>query len=356
MGERMKFAVGFQLYEGNEEPFSALVRDYREQISEVFFAWQDIPTCRSSVSSRHGFIDWDAQRRTEEELRAIKAMGIKLDLLFNANCYGDFALSEKLANTVISVIEYLQTAVGGVEIVTTASLAIAHTVRKHFPSIELRASVNMKIGTVKGMEYLSDLFDSFHVQRDYNRDLEHLARLREWADGASKKLVLLANSGCFTHCSGQTFHDNLVAHEAGICEVQNLSDFTPYVCWRMLKKRENWPMLLQNTWIRPEDLHHYEGLFDTIKLATRMHALPGLVIGAYVRGYHIGNTLDLFEPGFGRAIAPYILNNAAFPADWFERTTACDKNCHACGYCREVLSKVLLNAENGEIGNDGCNA
>ena len=338
----MKFAVGFQLYEGNEEPFSEIVRLYRDSISEVFFAWQDIPTGRSGIASTHGYTDWSAQHRTEEELRAIKAMGIKLDLLFNGNCYGEYSISEKLENTVVSVIEYLDAEVGGVDIITTTSLAVAHVMKKHFPAIEVRASVNMRIGTVKGMEYLSDLFDSFHVQRDYNRDLEHLRTLKKWADEKGKKLIMLANSGCFSFCSGQTFHDNMVAHEHEICEVANMKDFLPYVCWRALKSKENWHMLLQNTWVRPEDIHNYEGLFDTVKLATRMHGLPAMVIGAYVRGYHVGNTLDLFEPGFGTALAPYIIDNTAFPKDWFERTAKCDKSCHNCNYCKSVLDKVLL--------------
>jgi hypothetical protein len=339
----MKFAVGFQLYDMGEEPFSHIVDTYKEHISEVFFAWQDTPSGRSAVATRHGFTDWSAQSRMEEELRAIKAMGIKLDLLFNGNCYGEYALSEKLANSVISVIRHLQNTVGGVEIVTTASPAIAHTVKKHFPNIEVRASVNMKIGTVKGMEYVAHLFDSFHVQREYNRNLPHLKMLKEWADANGKKLILLANSGCFAHCSGHTFHDNMVAHESQICEVQNLKDFMPYVCWGALKKRENWHMLLQNTWIRPEDLHHYEDLFDTVKLATRMHSLPGMVIDAYARRSFFGNTLDLFEPGFSKAIAPYVINNDAFPKDWFTQTSECDKMCHRCGYCKKVFDQVLLN-------------
>ena len=339
----MKFSVGFQLYGNGEEPFSHIVKTYCQQISEVFFAWQDIATGRSAVATQHGYTDWSAQQRTEEELRAIKEMGVKLDLLFNGNCYGEYAISEKLANTVVSVIEYLGDVGCGVDIVTTASPAIAHTVKKNFPEIEVRASVNMKIGTVKGMEYLADLFDSFHVQRDYNRNLPHLRMLKKWADANGKRLILLANSGCFADCSGQSFHDNLVAHEAEICEIKNMDDFLPYVCWRALKNRDNWHMLLENTWIRPEDLHHYEEIFDTVKLATRMHALPGMVIDAYARGKFYGNTLDLFEPGFGRAIAPYIISNRDFPEDWFEKTTTCGRRCHECGYCKSVLDRVLLN-------------
>ncbi len=341
----MKYSVGFQLYDNGEEPFSKIVEAYKMHISEVFFAWQDIQTGRSAIATRNGFTDWTSQHRLEEELRAIKALGIKLDLLFNANCYGEYAISEKLENSVVSLIEHLKSTVGGVEIVTTTSLTVAHVLKKFFPEIEVRASVNMKIGTVKGMEYLSDLFDSFHLQREYNRDIPHIKMLKGWADKNGKKLVLLANSGCFSHCSGQIFHDNLVAHEAEICEINNLKDFTPYVCWRSLKNKENWVMLLQNTWIRPEDIHNYDGLFDTVKIATRMHSHPGMVIDAYVRRNFIGNTLDLFEPGFGRAIAPYILNNSFFPKDWFTKISSCDKLCHRCNYCKSVLDQILLNTE-----------
>ena len=341
----MKFSVGFQLYKHGENPFSQIVNVYRQHISEVFFAWQDIPTCRSGVATLHGYTDWSTQKRLEEELRTIKNMGIKLDLLFNANCYGSYAMSEKLENTIVSLIEYLEEEVGGVDIITTTSLAVAHVIKKYYPRIEVRASVNMRIGTVKGMEYVADLFDSFHVQREYNRDLKHLQRLSAWAKQNGKKLIMLANSGCFYHCSGQIFHDNMVAHEAEICEVMNMKDFTPYVCWRNLKNKSNWHMLLENTWIRPEDISQYESIFDTVKLATRMHELPGLVIDAYTRGKYYGNTLDLFEPGFGGAIAPYIVNHVAFPDDWFERTTSCNRDCDTCGYCKKVLKDVLVNTE-----------
>ncbi len=341
----MKYAVGFQLYQEGEEPFSLTVSRYREQVSEVFFPWLDIPSGRSAVATLHGFTDWTAQRRMEEELWAIKALGIRLDLLLNGNCYGGYALSQKLANTVISVILHLQEAVGGVDIITTCSPAVAHTVKQNFPGLEVRASVNMKIGTVKGMEYVSDLFDSFHVMREYNRDPEHLKKLKAWADPRGKKLVMLANSGCFAHCSGQTFHDNLVAHESEVCEVENIPGFLPYICWRSLKKRENWVKVLQNTWIRPEDIYHYEDLFDTVKLATRMHNRPELVLEAYANRRFYGNTLDLFEPGFGAAFAPYVIDNTAFPADYWEKTSSCAKNCHECRYCEAVLDKVLIKME-----------
>ena len=104
----MKFAVGFQLFGAKDVPFSELIEPYKDSISEVFFPWQDIPTGRSAAATRHGTTDWTAQARTEEELKKLKTMGLKLDLLFNGNCYGAYSLSEKLSNTVCSIIDHLE--------------------------------------------------------------------------------------------------------------------------------------------------------------------------------------------------------------------------------------------------------
>ncbi len=338
----MKFSVGFQLQEIDNEPFSKIVETYIEDISEVFFSYPNTPSGRGDIALRQGA---NACELIEKELIKIKQMGIKLDLLFNANCYGADSLSKKLANSVCSTINHLESVGAGVDIITTTSPAIAHTIKKYFPRIEVRASVNMKIGTVKGMEYLKKLFDSFHVQRDYNRDLNHLKMLKSWADENNKKLIMLANSGCFSNCSGQIFHDNNVAHESEICKTENISNFNPYVCWSCLKDPENWEMLLQNTWIRPEDLHNYESIFETVKLATRIHCRPQLVIDAYCKRSFSGNVLDLFEPTFSGALAPYIIDNSAFPENWFEKSTSCDKLCHKCSYCKDVFKKVLVNTE-----------
>ena len=337
----MKYAVGYQLAEGNERPFSELVEQYNEAISEVYFPWLDTPSGRSALATRHGYTDWTAQQRLEDDLYKIKTMGKRLDLLFNGNCYGSLAISERLRNQIASIIEHLGNVVGGVDIVTTTSPFIAETVKKYFPEIEVRASVNMWLGTIKSMQYMADIFDSYYVQREYNRDLNYIRELKKWCDENGKGLYMLANSGCFAYCTGHSFHDNLVAHESDVCEVQNVKDFQPYTCWRYLKDPEHRHVLLQNNWVRPEDIHHYEGLFTTIKLATRMHSRPGMVIDAYSRGHYSGNLLDLCEPGFGSAIAPYIIDNESLPKDFFEVTSHCGKQCHKCDYCRKAYEGAL---------------
>ena len=336
----LKLSVGYQ-HKGIE-PFSNIVKTYADAIGEVYFPWITEPSGRSKLTL------WEDDLNGLEaefigELQKIKGMGVELDLLFNANCYGNDAMSVALSERVCSQIDCLEKYGIRPDVVTTTSPAIAHIIKEKYGDIELKASVNMKIGTIKGMEYVSHLFDSFCIAKECNRDIEKLKRLHDWADKNGKKLTMLANSGCMRDCSGQIFHDNMVAHEDEICKKENIR-FLPYMCWNFLKDKKNFPAVLQNTWVRPEDIDRYDGLVDCIKLATRAHHLPGMVIDSYARRRYAGNLLDLFEPGFGPAFAPYAIDSSKIPADFWEKTTACDKNCEKCDYCKNVLEKSVVMA------------
>lgn len=336
----MKFIIGYQQPENGEE-FLDIVNDYREHIAEVYFAWPGTASGRAALGNKRGLIDWTAQDSLTEDIYNLKKTGIKLDLLFNANCYGGRAASESLQNEVISIIDYINSICGNTDIVTTTSLAVARTVKRNFPETEVRASVNMRIGTIQAMEHLSGLFDSFYVQRDYQRNLEYDRKMKKWCDDNGKKLFALVNSGCLLFCPGQTFHDNMVAHDCEIDEMKNIPDWTPHVCWNRYRDKENYRYLLQSSWIRPEDLHHYENIFPVVKLATRQHSNPRMVIGAYTGQSFTGNLLDLLEPGFSPLLAPNYIDNTKFPDDWFDKTSKCKNNCDSCEYCRSVLEKVF---------------
>ncbi len=338
----MRFSVGYQLARPDEESFVDLVEEFRGAIAEVFFPWLAAPSGRAPIGGREGVVEPWAEQRYAEDLERLKRLGVGLNLLFNANCYGAQAMSRTLEREVVEVIEDLGNLGAPVDAVTTTSPAVAHLVKRHFPALSVRASVNMRIGTVEGMAYLAHLFDGYYVQRDVNRDLDRLRLLKQWADGEGKSLSILVNSGCFRNCSGQTFHDNLVAHETGVAQADNIAGFLPYACWNYLRERRHWPTILQGTWIRPEDLHHYDELFPVVKLATRMHERPQVVLRAYANRRFAGNLLDLFEPGYSPALAPWIVDNSKFPPDWFERTTGCAKQCQRCDYCRTVFEQVAV--------------
>jgi collagenase-like PrtC family protease len=333
----MPFAVGYPVHPRDDGPFVELVADYADDVAEVYFAWPGEPSGRQAATAGD-----DAERRTLAELAELRRLGVKLDLLFNAACYGPDAAGQALAGRVRRTLDTIAEAVGPVDIVTTTSPAVAHVVQACAPTTDVRASVNMRIGTSHGMSHLADLFDSFYIQRDFNRDPLRLQQLRDWADDNGKYLCLLANSGCLRFCSGQSFHDNLVAHAHQADPAEQIDDFEPLACRRVLRDAGRVEAVLQATWIRPEDLHHVEPFTDVIKLATRTHDSPRLVLDAYVRRRYHGNLLELLEPGYAALLAPLVLDNDAFPPDWFEQISTCNNHCDACDYCRSVLAAVAV--------------
>lgn len=336
----MKYAIGYQLPD-ELDSIVEIAKDYRDYLEEVYFAWPGEASGRSPLGI-DGIYELDKIKRVLlDELKQLDEMGIKLVLLFNSNCYGAEAISISLKKRICSIINEICKEIK-IASVTTTSPFIAKTVKEAFPEIEIRASVNMRIGTIKGMEQMSDHFDGFYMQRDYNRDLSRVAKLKNWCTENDKKLYLLANSGCLNFCSSQTYHDNLVGHEAEIIIKENVETKYPSPCWEFMKQPKNWVNFLENSWIRPEDIENYNQWFTVAKLATRMHANPRKVLAAYVRRKFNGNLLDLTEPSYGPLFQNNIIDNTLFPADWFITTTKCNKECHACNYCREVIKKVLV--------------
>ena len=329
----MKFAVGYQPFLAGEL-FCEMLADYREQVGEVYFSIPGAPSGRTGPERTPELLEQLAY-----ELAELRKSGFALDLLLNGNCYGADAVSEKFARGITATLDKLGAAELLPEIVTTTSPFAAHVVKKHFPGIELRASVNMRLDSTLAMEYLADTFDSFYIRRDLQRDLGTLEKFSEWCRAHGKKLGLLANSGCLRNCPYQTFHDNLVAHDAEVRKNTNVPDFLPHLCWKRLQKRENWYDFLRASWIRPEDLHLYAPYVDVVKLATRRHTSVRMVVAAYTSGRFDGNVLNLTEPCFAGRFAPWILDNRRLSAD--DLPGACADDCRHCGKCERVLEKAL---------------
>ena len=131
--------------------------------------------------------------------------------------------------------------------------------------------------------------------------------LHSWCDQNGKTLHILANSGCLNHCSAHIFHDNLVAHEQEIAKMDNAYQFSG-ICRDYLKDPRHHKSLIEDTsFIRPEDVQKYEPYFDSIKLATRVHRCPEMVLQTYIRARYSGNILELLEPA--HSIYPYVVEN-----------------------------------------------
>ncbi len=326
----MKWQIGYQ---ANRALVSYLIQ-YKESVSEIYFPWTDFTTGRGVISS-------EDQNTLADDLQAFRSAGIKLTLLLNGNCYGWKSLSGEFYQKLKQNISYLinEYSISGV---TTTSPLIAAMIRKNFPEIEIRASINMEIGTPEGIEYLLDDFDSFYLKREYNYNKEIILRMRDFCRSKGKKLYILANSGCLNFCSARTFHDNLVAHQH---ETDHTGEVIAYQgqCTRYLTSGNNRENILAKTnFIRPEDVHLYEDLCDGMKLATRTNFNPMAIAYAYFNGKFSGNLLDLTEPAHSALFPGEIIANRKIAADYAAYRFSCDKICEKCDYCKNIQKNATV--------------
>ena len=303
----MKYSVGYQLRE-NSDFLQSIVRN-KEHIHEVYFSWGDFANGRNSQLRQSDLTPWEAQLKQETELRWLASQGISLNLLFNATCYGKDSQSKAFFAKVGETVGYIQENMGLASITTTSPL-IAKFIKENFCEIDVRASVNMSIGTIEGLESVVKYFDSFYLKRELNRDFTVISKLKQWCDEHGKTLYALANSGCLNNCSAHVFHDNLVSHESEIASMDNGYAFEG-ICRQYLSDEKNIGALLDNTnYIRPEDIHYYEGVFPAMKLATRVSMYPERILKAYVEEQsHRGSVLDLLEPNHTGLFYPWLLEN-----------------------------------------------
>lgn len=301
----MKYMVGLKSTDKN---LLNTIVEHKEHIYEVYFSWGDIPNGRTSQLESRDYTAWEMQDMQRSALKELSQEGVALNLLFNANCYGKDSQSRAFFHEVGTIIDYVENTYG-LQSVTTTSPLIAKFLKNNFEHLEVRASVNMEIGTVQGMDYLAEYFDSYYMKRELNRDFEAIKTLHKWCDENGKKMYMLANSGCLNYCSAHNFHDNLVAHEAEIAQMDNAYDFHG-ICKEYLKEEKHYQALIDNTnFVRPEDMHLYEPYFVAAKLATRIHRNPSMVVNSYMREKYSGNILELLEPAHN--IYPYVVENGS---------------------------------------------
>ncbi len=340
----MKFTVGYQSDE--RELFADEICKYRDRISEVYFAYGSFANGRHRQTHSTFLSPEEARERQLCDLERFSHAGIGLNLLLNANCYGENSLARSFYEEIGYTVDYLD-GLFGLTSVTTTSPIIAKFIKGNFPHIKTRASVNMEISSSEAMDFIKEHFDSFYLRREYNRSLPEILKARAWCDGNGKELYMLANSGCLSFCPVHNLHDNLVAHEEEIMKRDNAFDFHS-ICGERLSKQETMYSLIKDTnFVRPEDIHLYEGLFDGAKLATRVNPRPMQILHAYMNGKFTGNLAELLEPDHSKSIFPYVIENTLIPHGFGEQVINCKKNCSECGYCKKVFENSLRKINQG---------
>ena len=317
-------------------PFQEACVRHLGRVKETFFAWPGVTSCRPAPDFTP-----ELRARMIADLRWARANGIELDTLFNCNCYGDLAISPELADFVGRTLREMDAEGLFPDTVTTTSPFIATVLRKDFPCVKIRLSVNQRVHGSVGFECIEELFDSFYASREHHRDLDWLARMSAWAKAHGKTMGIQANSGCLRQCPFQTFHDNLHGHDRiAQSKVGEGFGFSVFRC-KTNYERGNYEDFLRATWLRPEDVPNYEPHVSVVKLATRRHPDPVKVLEAYATYSYHGNLAELMDPAHR---FPKSFDNDSFGASalWPEVAACRDANdCRHCGKCTVLLKEVF---------------
>ena len=333
-----KFAFGYYFGKRAGFSFRDLAEQYAPFLQEVYFPWPGLLSAREITGDPAPL-----RKHVIDDMRFCRSKGLKLDLLVNATCYGDKALTAAQREDYFSNLKELSAQGIMPEIVTTTSPYIAILSKKFDASIDRRASVNMRMNSTLALEYIADQFDSFYLCRDLQRDLPTVKIFSDWAKKNGKKMCMLANSGCLRDCPWQTFHETLLAHNFIHIQPEMAKLGLPSTLCVGTIQAKQYEEILRASWIRPEDLNRYEPYVSVFKLSTREADRPDLILKAYTSGAFDGDLLLLLDPGFSFFIRPNIFDNKAFPKEWSEGKIAgrCASNCTHCGKCTEVLKSVL---------------
>jgi hypothetical protein len=171
-----------------------------------------------------------------------------------------------------------------------------------------------------------DAVDAITVDNRLVRDLAGLKQMRAAFPG---EIRLIVNEACLPGCLFRAQH----FYEMGYGD-----ELPQSLCQGLLEERP-W-LRLTGAWVLPRHLHHYDGLYDGLKLAGRVTLRDPdrylNVLDAYVnRGPILPRDIG------GGPASP--LEAIDVSDEWFEFVLHCDKRCDVCSVCREQYEHALSN-------------
>jgi collagenase-like PrtC family protease len=236
------------------------------------------------------------RRSLEEHVRHARRAGIEFNYLLNASCLGNREITRAGQKEIEELTGWLCEM--GVASVTVATPYLLKLVKTRYPRLKVRVSVFGGVDRVRKAQMWEELgadsivLDSILI----NRELSTLERIRK---SVKCDLELMANNNCLAGCALSPMHMNALSH-AGQSWHGNKGFFIDWCFLKCTEMKLRDPVnFLRSEWIRPEDVHLYEGLgYDRFKIAERDIPTPLMAarVKAYAERRYEGNLLDLVQP------------------------------------------------------------
>ncbi len=185
--------------------------------------------------------------------------------------------------------------------------------------------------------------DRLVVDESINRDFRNLERIRR---RFGEKVELIVNVVCYKNCVYRMPHYNQMSYDSVKLADQTSYDYFGHRC--VLQRFASIANLMKLNWIRPEDLHYYNGIgIDRFKLQGRQAVVKGdpiRALEAYFSESYDGDLmelLDMFDPTTHFRIPMDNKKLDGFIAPFVKNDHFCRNDCQSCGYCETFARKVI---------------
>ncbi|MBR9705833.1 hypothetical protein GOV14_02240 [Candidatus Pacearchaeota archaeon] len=225
---------------------------------------------------------------------------IKFSYLFNALCSDNREFVSKSNKEIRSFVKYLGGI--GVDVITVASPFMLRLVKETSPEIDVSISIYDDLDSFDRIRSWQDLgADELTLHYSFNRNFPKLKTALQMTD---MNLRIIANNTCLHECIYRSNHANALAHSSQSKHESGgfFLDFYSLNCGK--EKLQSPGKLIAADWIRPEDVHYYEELCDSIgktnlslKLTDRSRPTDWLVgvVKAYAEKSYDGNLFDILN-------------------------------------------------------------
>lgn len=234
-----------------------------------------------------------SRKKFKLEVRKVKEAGLKFVYLLNCSCLDNIELSYLFKLRLNRFLVFLQKS--AVDAVCVGSPYLALYIRKHFPGLEIHASVAADIDSPAKAIWWQEAgaVKLTLSESSVNRNFKLLEDIRSAVD---IKIQLIANNCCMQNCPFVNFHANGVAHASRNKDALGgfFLDYYRLRCNMMRFKDKS--LFLKADWIRPEDVSLYEKAgVDSLKIVNRSMDTASLfkILKAYNDRKYVGNLADL---------------------------------------------------------------
>jgi len=205
----------------------------------------------------------------------------------------------------------------GVDEVTIANPQLAPFIRAVSPQAALCASVLMDITHPLQLKMIEGWCTTIVPGSRIMRDAPSLRRLRAAFSG---EIRLIVNEACLPGCPYRVQHFHEMAN--GIAMPESL-------CETLLAEKP-W-LRLTGSWVLPQHLRLYDGLYDQLKLAGRVTLQDPQRYLRVLEAYILRLPLRPHEIGGGPAS---VLQTMEISEEFYRRTLECGHDCDSCLECQ----------------------